>query len=380
MSEPVGGASATAARAMHEVVLSLQRERALEPVLARIVDAAGELVDARYAAIGIPDGAGGFAKFLFAGIDDATAAAIGPLPRVHGLLAAMLERPDSYRTDDITADPRFCGWPAAHPDMRSFLGVPVVSHGEVIAAVYCTDKRSAAAFDADDQACIELLAAHAAVAVDNARLWERSRELLLAQERTALARQLHDAMSQRLFSLALTADVARRTVRDDPAAAAAHLDTVAELTADVQRELRALITDLRPADLDADGLGAALRHHADLLARASDVTLDVDVADVDVDARRARELLLLAQEALHNALRHADATTVRVELAARDGGAVVLSVADDGVGFDPADPALRARHLGLASMRERARAAGGQVRIDSAPGRGTVVTAEVGDG
>ena len=367
-----------ALQAMHDIVLALSRERALDPVLRRVIEAARDLVDARYTAIGIPDGLGGFAKFLYTGMSDEQVAALGPLPRVHGLLAAMLEARDSYRTDDITADPRYQGWPAAHPDMGSFLGVPVISQGEVIAAIYCTDKQSAAAFGADDQASIELLAAHAAVAIDNARLWERSRELVLAEERAATARDLHDAMSQRLFSLSLTADAARRTLPQDPAAAAEHLDTARGLVAEVQRELRAVITDLRPADL-SEGLGPALRQHAGLLDRATDVVVRARVDDVELDERRSRELFLLAQEALANALRHAEPAVVRVELTTTD-GAIRMVVADDGRGFDPRDARIRGRRLGLASMRERARAAGGAMRIESAAGQGTAITAEVPSG
>lgn len=365
-----------ASRALHEVVLALARERALEPVLQRLVEAARDLVAARYTAIGVPDGLGGFAKFIYTGMTDEQVAAIGPLPRVHGLLAAMLEQTDSHRTPDITADARFQYWPPAHPDMRSFLGVPVVSQGEVIAAIYCTDKRSAPAFTAADQDRIELLAAHAAVAIDNARLWERSRELVLAEERAATARDLHDAMSQRLFSLALTADVARRCLPGDPTTAAEHVDTVRELIAGVQGELRGLITDLRPTDLVGDGLGAALRQHTQMLARAGEVRVETRIGEVDLDARRARQLHLLAQEALHNALRHSGAGRIRLSLT-EEGEVVRLVVADDGVGFDPTDERIQARHLGLASMRERARTAGGVVRIDSTVGAGTTVTAEV---
>ncbi len=367
-----------AAHAMHDVVLALSRERSLEPVLWQLIHAAKDLVDARYTAIGIPDGMGGFAKFLYTGMSDEQVAAIGPLPRVHGLLAAMLDTEESYRTDDIRTDPRYQGWPAAHPDMGSFLGVPVVSHGEVIAALYCTDKQSARAFGADDQACIELLAAHAAVAIDNARLWERSRELVVAEERTATARHLHDAMSQRLFSLSLTADAARRKLPHEPTAAVEHLDTARELVAEVQQELRTVINDLRPADLADEGLGPALRQHVGLLARATDIDIQDQIDDVELDERRSRELFLLTQEALGNALRHAAAATVRVELAAAD-GVVRLVVADDGHGFDPRHARIRGRHLGLTSMRERAREAGGKVRIDSTRGQGTTVTAEVPD-
>jgi signal transduction histidine kinase len=374
MVEDVAEAPAAASRALHEVVLALARERALEPVLERLVEAARELVAARYAAIGVPDGLGGFAKFIYTGMAAAQVAAIGPLPRVHGLLAAMLEQTASYRTSDITADPRFQYWPPAHPDMRSFLGVPVVSQGEVMAAIYCTDKEGAETFTAADQHRIELLAAHAAVAIDNARLWERSRELVLAEERAATARDLHDALSQRLFSLALTADVARRALPDDPASAAEHLDAVRELVAGVQHELRGLITDLRPADLTADGLGGALRQHTRLLDRASDIAVQTAIGDVDLDPLRARELFLLAQEALHNALRHAGASTVRVALS-EDGDAVRLVVSDDGVGFDPDDE--HPGHLGLVTMRERVTRIGGTMQISSGAGLGTMVRVEV---
>ena len=104
-------------------------------------------------------------------MSDELIAAMGPLPRTHGLLGAMLESPDSHRTPDIRRDPRFRGWwPSAHPQMRSFLGVPIVARGEVIAAFYLTDREGADDFDAGDQRLIEMLAAHAAVAIENARL------------------------------------------------------------------------------------------------------------------------------------------------------------------------------------------------------------------
>ena len=88
----------------------------------------------------MPDGSGGFSHFITAGMSDELIAAIGRLPRTHGLLSAMLERPQPHRTSDISQDPRFEWWPAAHPRMTSFLGVPIVSAGEVVGAFYLTDK------------------------------------------------------------------------------------------------------------------------------------------------------------------------------------------------------------------------------------------------
>ena len=111
-------------------------------MLQRLVHAARELVGARYAALGVPDGEGGFAQFITAGMSEALIEAMGPLPRTHGLLGAMLESPEPYRIDDIQRDPRFRGWwPSAHPDMRSFLGVPMVPRAGD-RRVYLTDKQA----------------------------------------------------------------------------------------------------------------------------------------------------------------------------------------------------------------------------------------------
>src|ERR671910_1619595 len=135
----------TAFRTLSDVVLALAAEREVEPVLQRLVHAARELGGARYAALGVPDGEGAFARFITSGMSDELIAAMGPLPRTHGLLGAMLEAPEPYRTPDIHTHERFRGWwPSAHPDMRSFLGVPIVARGGIIGALYLTEKESAA--------------------------------------------------------------------------------------------------------------------------------------------------------------------------------------------------------------------------------------------
>ena len=195
----------------------------LDRVLHQLAASARNLVGARYAAIGVPEPEGDeFARFVTVGMSDELVAQLGPLPRTHGLLDAMLVDPSPYRTDDITRDPRFRGWwPAAHPLMRSFLGVPIVSSGDVIGAFYLTDKEGAPGFSAGDEAAVVLLASHAAIAIDQARLFEDSRELALVQERGRMARELHDAMSQSLFSLQLAAGAADRLLASDPEGASA---------------------------------------------------------------------------------------------------------------------------------------------------------------
>jgi signal transduction histidine kinase len=377
------GALSPALEAVSDAVLAVASQRSVEHVLQQLVHSARELAGARFAALGVPDGEGGFRSFIVSGMSDELIAAMGPLPRTHGMLGAMLETPQPFRTDDIHRDPRFRGWwPRQHPDMRSFLGVPIVARGEVIGAFYLTEKRGALAFDASDQALIELLAAHAAIAITNARLYERSRELSIVSERNRLALELHDVVSQKLFSLILTAEAAATLLGRDSAdlgGVRTQVARVGELAREALEELRSLILGLRPPELARDGLAGVLRKEAEVLARLHGVPIEMDIGDgtaLAADPQRDSAILRIADEALHNALRHSGASRILVRL---DGGerGMVVEVSDDGAGFDPGEARLRSRHLGLTSMEERARELGGRLEIISAPGAGTTVRLEL---
>ena len=369
----------SALESMSETVLAIAAEREVEPMLRRLVRSARELAGARYAALGIPDGEGAFAQFITDGMSDELIAAMGPLPRTHGLLGAMLESAESHRTPDIRQDPRFRGWwPRAHPQMRSFLGVPIMARGSVIAAFYLTDKEGADEFADEDQRLIEMLAAHAAVAIENARLLERSRELSIVEERNRLARELHDSVSQKLFGLVLGAESAGTLLDRDPHAAAEELARLGELAREALGELRELIFELRPPSLEDEGLAATLRKQVDMLERVHGRAIELRIAGAANCAPEAEgEVLRVAQEALNNALRHAEAERIELRIQSGSRGRLVVIVADDGIGFDPDDRGLRARRLGLTSMEERARALGGGLAVVSAPGEGTTVTLEV---
>src|ERR671935_385391 len=308
-------------RAVSDAVLSVAAERSVEEVLQRLVESARDLVGARYAALGPPDGEGGFSRFLTAGMSSELVAALGPLPRTHGMLGAMLETAESFRTADIHDDPRFRGWwPKGHPDMRSFLGVPISTRDGVIGAFYLTEKTGAEEFTDEDQRLIELLAAHAAIAITNARLYEQSRELSILGERNRLALELHDAVSQKLFAVVLAAETAGTLLERDPEQARAQVARLQEVARQALDELRSLIFELRPPDLEHDGLCGALRKHVDVVRRLqpTDIELDGDV-ELALDPHRDRELFRIAQEALQNALRHAEASRIVVRLRGDDG-------------------------------------------------------------
>ncbi|MCZ4102995.1 GAF domain-containing sensor histidine kinase [Streptomyces sp. So13.3] len=373
--------------AVSDAVLAMSRHLEVREVLQTIVASARELLDAEYAALGVPDDHGGFAQFVVDGVSDEQWKAIGPLPRQHGILAAMLHEATPQRLADVTQSDSFGGWPRAHPDMTDFIGMPVVDGEEILGAIFLANKvgprtgpATDCAFTQEDETLLRTLAAHAAIALTNARLYERSRELTLAGERARIAHELHDAVSQKLFSLRLTAQAAAALVDRDPARAKEELKHVAALAAEAADELRAVVVELRPAGLDEDGLVATLRTQAEVLDRAHAAHVTFTSCQVKaLPAAQEEALLRVAQEALHNALRHADAGTVTVCLTGRGKGAV-LRVRDDGSGFEPSAVRRAGRHLGLVSMRDRASGVGGHLTVESAPGKGTVIEMEVPGG
>jgi signal transduction histidine kinase len=402
-------------RRLLDVTLDLGAERRTEPVLRQILAAARELAGARYAAIGVPDGDGGFALFLTSGVDAHTWDLIGSLPRTHGLLGALLASPRPIRLADIRDDPRFGYYPKHHPVLRSFLGMPIVAGGEVLAELFLADKTAdpaaggpgpepagVAGFTKDDERVVGMLAAHAALAVANAQRTERARELSVAEERTRLARDLHDSVTQTLFSLSLAAEAADALSRpaagrpepgskpgskpgsgsgseaDRDGRLAEQLDRVRLLARTALTEMRTLVDTLRPPDVDADGLAAALRRRVALLRRVHEVPIELTTRGPArlTEHSIERETLRVANEALANALQHAGASRIEVRLDT-GGDPVRLVVLDDGSGFDLAEVRRVSRRLGLTSMRERAEALGGTLHLDTAPGEGTRVTLEV---
>lgn len=344
----------------------------LNAVLDRIVRAARRQSDARYAAIGVPDGRGGFARFVTSGISDKLAAAIGELPRTHGVLGALLEE-GPIRLDDIRRHPRFSYYPAHHPTLTDFLGVPIRHGGSVVGNLFVSGHH-AGRFTKADVRRLETLAAYAGIAIANADLYARSQQFAVVEERNRVARELHDAATQTLFSLVLNARAAALTT-SDPVAKATMEEFEQRTTAALQ-ELRGLVHALRPKSLERDGLAATLADHADAL-RTSGARVVVDAPEgLRLALETEHALLRIAQEAIHNALRHAPGAAVRVTL--RTGAkTVTLRIRDDGPGFDPAALPRTRRGMGLATMRERAHEIGARLDIRGRVGAGTTITVTV---
>jgi len=201
--------SETRLRALLEAGITLASELSLDGLLQRLLQLAAELTDARYAALGVIDPSGSrLERFVTHGIDPETHAAIGDLPQGRGILGALITDARPLRLHDLSEDPRSVGFPPNHPPMHTFLGVPVVLRGVAYGNLYLTEKQGGADFNEEDQELVTLLAAQAAVAIENARLYESSmrwsRQLeSLNEVGNALAREtdvdrLLDLVAQRL--------------------------------------------------------------------------------------------------------------------------------------------------------------------------------------
>jgi signal transduction histidine kinase len=386
---------------------ALAAEHELQPVLQLIVASAAALSGARYTALGVYDSTGQLCTFVHHGLKAATVARIGRRPQGRGLLGAAIVADAPIRIDDIAADPRSRGFPAHHPVMRTFLGVPIIRGGRRYGNLYLADKKNGAPFDLDDERMMVTLAAFAAGAIQTVELIAAERDrakadaalaaaneqqrlhdelraaALAAQEaeRARVARDLHDQVGQSLTSVLLALRLVASAVDKeltDRSQLRQRITETRDFVAQALRDVQAVASGLRPAVLDDLGLAAALERLAAGLTAQHGIPIELATEGLDdgmrLPAEREIAAYRVAQEALTNAMRHASAEGVKVT-AIGAGRMVRVIVEDDGIGFDPA--AVGHRSLGLAGMRERMALAGGLLSIDSGPGRGTCVVAEV---
>ncbi|MGH2380575.1 MAG: GAF domain-containing sensor histidine kinase [Candidatus Limnocylindria bacterium] len=361
-------------RALDEAVRGIGGVLDVDRVLQHIVDRVRDLVDAQYAAIGIVDADGAIERFITSGISDEARARIGDLPHGRGLLGLIIRENRTYRIPDIEAHPERYGFPANHPEMHSFLGMPITAQGVAVGRLYLTNKIGAAEFSPDDQELVEMFALHAGIAIENARLHEQVRRLAIVDERDRISRDLHDSVIQAIYAQTLALDDVPEIIGEDPDEAGRRVDEAIDALHAVIRDIRNFIFGLRPVLLEAGSLGDGLRHLATELHRNGGVEVSVSVVD---DARVSEELsievvaelLAVTREALSNVARHASATTASVELDATP-RELRLELADNGRGFD-AQRAVEHGHHGLANMRARVRALAGTFEVRSKPEAGT---------
>lgn len=359
-------------RALNEAGLALSAELETENLLHKIAELARVVGDAKYAALGTFDADGAVTRFYTAGISEQDHARIGHLPVGKGILGLLPRAGRPIRLRDLHDHPASVGFPANHPPMRSFLGVPIRWRGESVGNLYLTEKQGAPEFTVEDEEALLTLAAQAGIAIENARLYAQTSRLSVLEERHRIGMDLHDGAIQSLYGLGLQLEDASARVDSAPE------DTKALLGRAVDR-LNAAIADLRNYVLGLRPIRGSDRPLSESLPTLGDrvstnALLDVDVtvepaAEAGLDEAGREAVFYVAADALGNVARHARARRAGLSLR-REDDTIVLEVVDDGVGYDTADSA---GGLGLRNMRERAFNIGARVDVISTPGAGTRV-------
>jgi len=359
-------------RALVAAVLAIGSDLALPAVLRHIVESAVTLIDARYCALGVLDTAGeGLAEFVHVGLSPEQVASIGRLPEGRGILGLLILEPEPLRLSVLGDHPDSHGFPANHPPMGSFLGVPIRVRGQVFGNLYLTDKQGAAQFSDEDETLAVALAVAAGIAIENARLSARVAELSLVEDRERIAADLHDTVIQRLFATGLGLQATVRTIANR--AAAERVGEAVDNLDETIRQIRSTIFALQTPRV----AGRSLRDEILALATEAVASLGFEprvsaegMHDHPVSDAIGVQLLAVLREALSNVVRHAGATgvSVAVEVTADD---LVATVVDDGIGAGPGE---RPGGRGLASLRHRAEALGGTLELRTGTGgTGTLV-------
>jgi signal transduction histidine kinase len=361
-----------------EAGLALASELDLDVLLQRIADLARDVLGARFAAVGVVGDDGFLLRFVYSGIDPETADMIGDLPHGRGLLGALLEGGRPMRMREISDHPASYGFPPNHPPMHSFLGVPIIVRERIFGRLYLTEKQGATEFTKDDERIAMTLAAQAGVALQNARLVEevkvRGDELAVLEERDRISKELHDGVIQSIYSVGLALQGAMSVVERDPEGTKKRMDEAIGTLDDVVRDVRSYIFALQPKSVEERGLKKALEELVkDLEVNAlaeSTVQISDEALDMVPEAARG-DFIQIAREVLSNIARHAQASEVAIACAIREGSTVVLTIEDDGVGFDPTT--VR-RGQGLNNIEKRAQTIGGHLTISPREPKGSIHT------
>jgi signal transduction histidine kinase len=356
-------------QALLGAIMLIESDLDLEVLLRRIVESAVELTGAGYGAMRVLDQRERLiAHFIHVGMSGEMVESIGHLPEGRGMLGLLIDKP--IRLADLSDHPASVGFPAQHPPMKSFLGVPIRMRGAVYGNLYLTDKVGSEEFTDLDVDVVETLAVAAGIAVANSQLRMRVSELSVAEDRDRIARDLHDTVIQRLYGIGLSLQGTIRNVEDERSRARIQ-ESLDELDITI-RQIRTSIFELETPGLPGQGFRALVL----ALARESGSALDfepevrfVGALDNEVRDDVAGHALAVLREALSNVARHAAARRVEIEVALENGELHVV-VSDDGAGFDVESVGTG---KGLTNIGERAEALGGSSLVRRRTQGGTEV-------
>lgn len=343
--------------ALIEAILLIEADASLSTLLHRIVETAARLVGARYGALGVLASNGeSLSRFITWGIDEEQRTLIGDSPHGAGVLGETIRLAAPLRIDELAQHPSSAGFPAHHPVMHRFLGVPVkTGNGRVYGNLYLTDPLDGEPFDQADQDVVEAFGHAAGIVIDQALLRSHMRELTLSEERERIARDLHDLLGHTLSVIVLKSELASRLSATQPERAAEEIRDVERISREALAQVRAAVRGYRSAGFESE------LHQAREALEAAGIAVEARVEQPQLSAMQESVFALALREAVTNIVRHAHATICRLSLR-QNGRFCELEIADNGRGG-----ALE-EGSGLSGMRERVEALGGMLERDGSNG------------
>lgn len=347
----------------------------LEEVLKKIADFNRSLINAKYAAIGVPNGKGEFLYFQVSGLTDEEQDRLrANPPQGLGLLGMIMAEKRTLLVDTIISDPRSAGFPEGHPEMKHLLGVPIRIGNQLLGILYLTDREDGQPFEEEDQLITEIMAGYAALAIAGSNLSEQKERIALLEERERIAMELHDGIIQSLYGIGMQMEIARSDGEFD-------MDEVKDVITsldDVINDIRFYIRDLRLTNYQQLTLRESLM---DMLTRlhippSISLVLEVPHRRTSLSPTQLEGISHITVEAVSNAIRHANATEIVVK-ASEEAGLFTLIVKDDGQGFNAESELCRGDGMGLNNIKHRVALYGGKFAIDSAVQKGTTIRIDI---
>jgi signal transduction histidine kinase len=308
--------------------------------------------------------------FVYEGFPDHILAQRELVPPGSGLVGVALEEGKAIIVPDPIKDPRVGVQGFPQKLMGPYAFVPLRAGGRTAGVLTVGRDETAPQFTAEEVALFASIGNQVGVVVESTRLREQAQQTAVLRERERLARELHDSITQSLYSLTLFADWACRLGdAGDMDGVQERLERIGTTSHQALKEMRLLLYELRPSLLEQDGLEGALERRLDAVERRAGTQVEFSASIHRLPPAVELDLYRITEEALNNALKHAQANTLTVRIE-QDNGQVTLTVSDDGVGFDP-EAALDKGGMGLRSIQQRVEQLGATLDLTSAPGSGT---------
>ena len=352
--------------ALSEAVIDIAKGEDLQASLRRLVENAVAISGANYGALGALGKDGSLEEFTYVGLSEETADEIATFPEGKGLLGHLLSHPTPLRVNPIKSHTASIGFPAGHPAMNSFLGVPIRIRDEIYGSLYLTEKRDGLDFTEEDEQLVTALASAAGVAIDNARGQEAQHRVIILAERERIARDLHDLVIQRLFATGLTL----QTITRDPNLPAGNLERIKEAIDNLDSTVQQIRNSVFALQDQSGEYSLRSRIQTEIHSLRSSSNMNITCGfygpiDTVLNGEIAEHIFAVVRELLSNAIKHSHSKLIELQVHALVSLCEVI-VVDDGIGILVANP-----RSGLLNLEKRAIENGGSFEIRRRPSGGT---------